>query len=98
MHSNAAKLQGKSWVCLVTGVEAKVSTASCSKAVDFLINLIPLVDFKAVSVQTLFVSKYGGLDLFLQTGQQSYLKRLLPLCLNHNNNSREKQRFFFNRA
>lgn len=89
-----SKVQGKSWVCLAMGVEAKVSAASCSKAVDFLINLIPLVGFKAVSVQTLFVPEYGGLDLFLQTGEQSYLERLLPLCLNHKNNSREKQRFF----
>lgn len=50
-------------------MEAKVSTASVSKAVDFLINLIPLVCFKAASVQTLFVSEYGGLALFFQTGK-----------------------------
>lgn len=46
-------------------MEAKVSTARFSKAVDFLINLIPLVSFNAASFQTLFVSEYEGLDLFL---------------------------------
>lgn len=46
-------------------MEAKVSTASFSKAVDFLINLIPLVSFNAASFQTLLVSEYEGLDLFL---------------------------------
>lgn len=71
----------------------KVSIASFSKAVDFLINLIPLVCSKAALVQTLFVSEYGGLVLFLQPGEQSYLERLLSPCLNHKNNGREKQRF-----
>lgn len=74
-------------------MEAKVSAGSFSKVVDFLINLIPLVCFKAASVQMLFVSEYGGLALFLQTGEQSYLERLLSLCLNTKNNSRKKQRF-----
>jgi len=75
------------------GAEAKDSTASFSKAVDFLINLIPLVCFKTASVQILFVSEYRGLYLFLQTEEQSYLEGLLSPCLNCKNNSREKQRF-----
>lgn len=60
-------------------MEAKVSTASFSKAVDFLISIIPLMYFKAASVQTLFPSEFGGLGLFLHTGEQIYLERLITL-------------------
>lgn len=65
-------LLGILWVLSWDGGGGKVSTASFSRAVDFLINLI-----KAASIQTLFVSEYVDLDLFLQTGKQSHVEKLL---------------------
>lgn len=79
-YSNVVKLLGVlvlSW----NELEAKLSTTSFSKAVDFLINLISPVCSKAASVQ-IFISEYRGLALFLKMGEQSYLGRLLLPRLN----------------